>query len=334
MSPSPVTEQRPHELVWGLTNGVVLSKCLHAVAELGVADYIEHEAVSADELAARCGTHGGALDRVLRLLAEHGVFQPADSGFRHTPASELLRTDHPRSMRAYARMMGLPGFAEAFTHLDHSIKTGAPSVETVDPGGFWAYLRANPGDARIFGQAMTARAVADIAALLAAYDFAGFETIADVGGGRGHLLRAVLDAVPDAHGVLFELPDVIAALDFEHERMTPQRGDFFVDPLPAADLYVLMEIIHDWPDAECLTILSAVRRAAPLGAKVLVIETILHDDEPDPRGRMLDVIMLAISGGRERTVREFDELFRSTGFGAANLIQTAGALRMVETTAV
>jgi C-methyltransferase len=95
-----------------------------------------------------------------------------------------------------------------------------------------------------------------------------------------------------------------------------------------------MEIIHAWPDAECLTILSAVRRAAAPGAKVLVIETILHDHEPDPRGRMLDVIMLAISGGRERTVREFDELFRSTGFGDANLIETAGALRMVESTAV
>jgi hypothetical protein len=156
---------------------------------------------------------------------------------------------------------------------------------------------------------MTARATADIAALVNAYDFARFGTIADIGGGRGHLLRAVLDAAPNTRGVLFELPDVIAALDFEHERLTPQAGDFFVDPLPAADLHVLMEIFHDWPDAECLAILSAVRRAAAPGATVLVIETILHHEEPDPRGRMLDVIMLAISGGRERTARQFDELF-------------------------
>jgi len=139
---------------------------------------------------------------------------------------------------------------------------------------------------------------------------------------------------PDARGVLFELPDVIGALDVEHARLTPQAGDFFVDPLPAADLYVLMEIIHDWPDAECLSILSAVRRTAAPGATVLVIETILHDDRPDPRGRMLDVIMLAISGGRERTARELDELFQSAGFGKTTLIETTGALRMVETTAV
>jgi len=181
---------------------------------------------------------------------------------------------------------------------------------------------------------MTARAAADIGALVAGFDFTRFAAIADIGGGRGHLLRAVLDAAPDARGVLFELPDVIGALDVEHERLTPQAGDFFVDPLPAADLYVLMEIIHDWPDAECLSILSAVRRTAAPGATVLVIETILHDDRPDPRGRMLDVIMLAISGGRERTARELDELFQSAGFGKTTLIETTGALRMVETTAV
>jgi C-methyltransferase len=334
MNPAAVSQERPHEIVWRLTNGMVLSKCLQVVAELGVADHVDDEAVSAEELASRCGAHAEALDRVLRLLATHGIFEPVDAGFRQTPASELLRTDHPRSMRAYARMMGLRGFAGAFADLEHSIKTGAPAVETVNPGGFWAYLRENPDDARVFGEAMTARAAADIATLVDAYDFRRFHTIADIGGGRGHLLRAVLDAAPDAEGVLFELPEVIAALDVEHERLTTRAGDFFVDPLPAADLYVLMEIIHDWADAECLAILSAVRRAAAPGATLLVVETVLHDSEPDPRGRMLDVIMLAVSGGRERTASQFSELFRSSGFGAGIVIETAGALRMIETTAV
>jgi O-methyltransferase len=110
----------------------------------------------------------------------------------------------------------------------------------VHPGGFWAYLQERPDEAVIFGQAMQARAMADIAAILGAYEFAGFTTIADIGGGRGHLLRAVLEAAPAAHGVLFDLPDVVAALDFEHERLAPQGGDFFADPLPGADAYVLM----------------------------------------------------------------------------------------------
>jgi C-methyltransferase len=334
MSSSIAAAPRPHEVVWRMTNGVVLSRCLHAVAELGVADHVGDEPASAEELASRCGAHAEALDRVLRLLTVHGVFRTGDGGFQHTPASELLRTNHPMSMRAYARMMGLAGFVEAFAHIEHSIKTGAPAVETVNPGGFWAYLQDHPADAQIFGQAMTARAMADIATLLAAYDFSRFGSIADIGGGRGSLLRAVLDAAPSAEGVLFELPDVIATLDFEHARMTPRAGDFFIDPLPAADLYLLMEIMHDWADAECLAILSAVRRAAAPGARVLVIETILHDTEPDPRGRMLDVIMLAISGGRERTASEFSELFRSCGFSVGTVIETAGALRMIETTAI
>ena len=118
MSSSVAAEPRPHEIVWKLTNGVVLSRCLHAVAELGVADDVGDEAVSAEELAARCGAHAEALDRVLRLLSVHGVFQVEGGGFRHTAASELLRTDHPLSMRAYARMMGLAGFVEAFSHIE------------------------------------------------------------------------------------------------------------------------------------------------------------------------------------------------------------------------
>ena len=334
MSSSIAGEPRPHEVVWRLTNGVVLSRCLHLVAELSVADHVGDEAVSADELASRCGAHAEALDRVLRLLAVHGVFQPEGGGFRHTPASRLLRSDHPRSMRAYARMMGLPGFVEAFGHLEHSVMTGAPSVERVNPGGFWAYLQDNPDDARIFGQAMTARAAADIAALLDTYDFSRFATIADVGGGRGHLLRAVLEVAPEAVGILFEKPDVVGALDFTHPRLTTQAGDFFVDPLPAADLYVLMEIIHDWADAECLALLSSIRRAASPGATVLVIETILSETEPDARGRMLDVIMLAISGGRERTASQLGDLFRNSGFTSGTVIETGGALRMIQTTAV
>ena len=108
----------------------------------------------------------------------------------------------------------------------------------MNPGGFWAYLQANPEAAHIFGQAMKARAAADLATVLDAYDFGRFGTIADIGGGRGHLLRAVLDAAPNAAGFLFELPEVIATLDFEHARLTPLAGDIFVDPLPAADLYV------------------------------------------------------------------------------------------------
>jgi hypothetical protein len=144
----------------------------------------------------------------------------------------------------------------------------------------------------------------------------------------------VLDAAPSARGVLFDLPRVIAALDVEHERLTPRAGDFFADPLPAADAYVLMEIMHDWPDEECVAILGAIRRAADPGATLLVVENILRDDEPDPPGRTLDIVMLAITGGRERTPRQLHALFDRAGFAPGPVVDTAGPLRIAQATAV
>jgi hypothetical protein len=334
MSSAVATEKQPHEIIWTTTNGLVAARCLHAVADLGVADHIADDAVDAAQLAASCGADAGALDRVLRLLATHGIFEVVDGGFRHTPASELLRSDHPMSMRAYPRMMNLPVMAGTFARLDHSVRTGAPAAETVEPRGFWAYFESRPEEARIFGEAMTARAAADIAAIRDAFDFSRYDTIADIGGGRGYLLRAVLDATPGARGVLFDLPAVIGAVDFEHERLTARAGDFFADPLPVADAYVLMEIIHDWPDEECVAILSAIRRAAGPGATVLVVENILREDEPDLRGRTLDVVMLAVTGGRERTPRELGALFERAGFTAGPVVDTAGPMRIAEATAV
>ncbi len=327
MTPPPL---QPHETIWTLTNAVIPSTCLHVIAELGIADYIGDAPAAESELASRCGVDADALGRILGLLCDYGVFERADGGFRHSPASELLRTDHPMSMRGFPRMMGLPVFQTVIDRLSHSVRTGSPSMDTVEPKGLWAYLQDRPGEYEIFGQAMTAKAVADIAAVLGAYDFGRFATIADVGGGRGHLLRAVLDAVPTAEGVLFDLPEVIAALDFQHERLTPKAGDFFADDLPSADAYILMEVLHDWPDDACVTILEGIRRAARPGATVVVIENVIAEGRPDPRGRTLDVVMLAVTGGRERTATDLGVLFEQASLKAGEVVETAGPLRIVE----
>lgn len=326
--------RQPHEVIWALTNATVASRCLQVVAELGVADALEDEPASVETLAARCELDADALDRVLRLLAAHGVFERVNGGFRHTPASQLLRSGQPMSMRAFSRMMGMPVFSATFAQLDHSVRTGSPALEAVTPGGLWPYLQEHPDEARIFDHAMTAKAGADIAAVLGAYDFSRFGTIADVAGGRGHLLRAVLDAAPRAQGVLFDLPEVVGTLDVEHERLTAHAGDFFVDELPSADAYVLMDILHDWPDAECVAILSAIRRAAPRDATLLVVEDVLAEVGADPHGRTLDVIMLAVTGGRERTPCQLAELFDAAGFSEGEVIETAGPRRIVEAQAI
>ena len=210
------------------------------------------------------------------------------------------------------------------------MRTGRPGLEVLEPKGMWSYLQDRPAEADVFSRAMTAKAGADVAAVLAAYDFRRFETVADVGGGRGHLLRAVLDAVPDAAGILFELPEVVDALDVQDARLTAVAGDFFVDALPAADAYVLMDVLHDWADDECVAILSAIRRAARAGATVLVIENVLGEDRPDPRAGTLDVVMLAVTGGRERSPAELGALFERAGFALRRVVPTAGPVQVVE----
>ena len=244
-----------------------------------------------------------------------------------------MRSDHPMSMRAFSRMMGMPVIRASFDQLEHSVRTGSPAIELAAGDGLWPYLVGHPEEAQIFGQAMTGKAAADTAAVLGAYDFGRFDTIADIGGGRGHLLRSVLDAVPTAEGILFDLPDVIQTLDIGRDRLAARAGDFFVDPLPTADAYILMEVIHDWPDAEAAAIFTAIRRAASPGARVLIIENVLGDTESDPRGHTLDVIMLAVTGGRERTGSRLGGLLEAADFANISVIDTAGPLRIVEAVA-
>jgi C-methyltransferase len=177
---------------------------------------------------------------------------------------------------------------------------------------------------------MTAKASAEVAAVLEAYDFTGLGTIADIGGGRGHLLRAVLDTAPESDGILFDLPEVIDSLDVGHERMATMAGDFFVDSLPAADAYLLMEVLHDWADEECVTILSAIRHAAHDDSRLLVIEGVIPEDRADPRAATLDIIMLTVTGGRERTAAAFEMLFAHAGFCLDAIIPTASPMRIVQ----
>lgn len=319
-----------HETIRTVAMAGYAARCIHVVADLGVADVIGDEAVPTAELAASCAVDAGALGRVLRLLAAHGVFEHRDGGFAHSPASRLLRSDHPASMRAYARMMGQPSHWGSLTELAYSVRTGSPSLDLVEPKGSWAYLQSRPEEAETFGMAMTAKAGADIAAVLAVYDFRRFEVIADIGGGRGHLLRAVLEAAPDAEGVLFDLPYVTGNVAPDDDRFTVQTGDFFTDELPSADLYVLMAVLHDWDDDRCTTILRGVRAAADAHSTLLVIENVLTDEPSQLRVPTMDIVMLTATGGRERTAAEFSALFERSGFALTRIVETRSPMRIIE----
>lgn len=325
----------PFASVIQMAGGYCLARSLHVVADLGVADALDNAPRPARDLASDVGADPEALARVLRLLSAHGVFASCGEGFAHSDASRFLRSDHPQSLRPFARMFGLPIFWETSGAMESSVRTGLPATPSVYPEGFWNYLADRPEQGAIFNAAMAGKAQGAIGGILTSYDFSRFATIADIGGGHGHLLLAILDAVPRASGVLFELPQVIAgATGIASDRLTLQAGDFFRDALPACDAYLLMEIIHDWGDQESVEILRAIRRAASPGAALLVIEAIVPDDPGPDWSKMLDIHMLTLLGGRQRTRQEYESLLSASGFSLQREIDTHAGISILEATAI
>ena len=310
-------------------------RCLHVIADLGVADALDGSPRTAAELAASTGVDAGALARALRLVSAYGIFEARGEGYVHTPASRLLRKDHPQSMRSFVRMLGFPMYWKGFEILSHSVTTGKSAVEQLIPEGQWAYFAQHPELSRIFEQAMTEKAHGQIAGILSGYDFSPFQTIADIGGGLGHLLQAVLSNTPNAVGVLFDQPHVVNnAAAKASSRLKLQGGDFFKDSLPVCDAYMIMQVIHDWSDEESAAILSAIRRAAPAHAKLLLIEAIVPEDADPSWIKMLDIFMMVILTGKERTRREFESLLSTSGFCLDRVIDVGMGTNILEASVV
>jgi len=318
-------------LVADLARAHIPARCLHVVADSGVADAVGPNGATPVEIAAHVGLDADALDRMLRLLAAHGIFErTADGRYEHSPASSLLRSDHPHSLRSYVRMNGMPAFWDRYTELAATARNGRPNQDFASLVG---YLAAHPEESAIFNAAMVSKSRSVMPAVAAAYDFSGFGTIVDVGGGRGHLLKLILDRAPRVRGTLFELDYVIA-----DARPTPRlelvAGDFFAGPLPAADAYLLMDVLHDWNDADAARILATVREAAPPAARVLVIETLVAEAPGLHFSKSLDITMLAVTGGRERTEAQYRALLAAAGFRLARVLPTASQYSIVEAVTV
>ena len=319
---------QPAQTVWGLINSHTIARCLHVVADAGVADALGDEAASAADLAKTCGLDADALYRMLRLLSAYGVFARDGDCYVHTPESRLLRSDHPHSLRSFARMIGMPVIWDGFTRLDVPARTGRPAL---DWAGLVQYFAEHSQEASLFNQAMVGKSGTVVPAVIESYDFSRLNVIADIGGGRGHLIQAILERAPSASGILFELPHVVA--DTAHiasSRLQLMSGDFFTDALPEADAYILMEVIHDWPDSEAQSILRAIRRIAPRHSRLLIVEALVADTSGPHFSKMLDIIMLAVTGGRERTVSEYESLLGSCGFRFERVIPTASQYAIVE----
>lgn len=328
-----MTAKNPFACIQELAAGYFASRCLHVAAELGIADVLGDDAMGMEELAAATGADPDALARILRLLETHGLFRVENGVVTQTPASSLLRSDDPISMRGFARMFGLTLNWRSAELLLDSVRTGEAAAPRAFEGGFWGRLAEHPEEARVFDAAMVAKAVGQVGAIIGSYDFLPFRHIVDVGGGQGHLIRAVLKACPNARGTLFDLPHVVDAARSggdEGGRLTFQSGDFFKDALPSADAYVLMEVIHDWGEAPAAEIVANVRRSAPKTARLLLIETEVPENREPDWSKTLDIVMLTLFAARQRTASEYRSLLRAEGFEIRRAIDTGAGITVFE----
>lgn len=321
----------PDQALWSLINFHTIARCVHVIAEAGVADVVDAQPRPVADLARATGLNADALGRMLRLVSAHGVFTESACGYEHTPASRLLRSDHPQSLRAFARMIGMPAVWSGFTDLAHAARTGSPAKDST---AMFAYLADHPHEAGLFNQAMAGKSAGVVPVVADAHDFSGYRRIADIGGGRGHLLQAILQRVPGT-GVLFDLPHVIAEVpDIASSRLELMPGDFFQGPLPVADAYILMEVIHDWNDEKAAQILAQVRKAARPGARLLIIEAMVPGSPGPHFAKMLDIIMLAVTGGRERTQEQYARLLAAAGFRLERVTPTRSQYSIIDASAV
>jgi hypothetical protein len=313
-----------------LITGFSLTTAISAAAELGLADHLVKGPKSAAELAQLSGAHEDFLRRVLRYLASEGVFEerPGDL-FALTERSHWLRSDVPGSLRPRAAFTGSRLSWGAWGNLLQSLRSGTSAFRATFGEDIFDYLKHDDVAAATFNTFMAGQTAASVDAVLAAHDFAGVRELADIGGGRGALVAGVLKANPTARGTLFDLPEVIAtagplvAQAGVADRCRLVGGSFFESVPTGADLYVLKFILHDWTDEDCVRILGNCRRAMAPGARLLIVEHVIPEESGPHVARFMDINMMVMTSGRERTRREFDRLLAQAGLQLKQVASTS-----------
>lgn len=315
--------------------GFIPSQAIYVAAKLGLADLIGDAPKTVEALAHETETNAPSLRRLLRALASLGIFAEDRNGnFDNTPLSLTLRSDNPRSVRGAAIMYSSPPIWTSWGQLCESVMTGQPSFDRIHGTPFFEYLDSHPDDAAIFNAAMTSGSSVAMSAILSAYDFSKFRRIADVGGGHGALLHAILSANPNLHGVLVDLPKVVTGATTLRDGAIGNRcdivgADFFQSIPSGADAYVMKHVIHDWNNDDALKILRNCRRAIPADGTLLLIEWILKPSNQPDMGKLLDLNMLVNLNGLNRTESEFQLLLRQAGFSLTRVIP-AGPASIIE----
>jgi hypothetical protein len=316
--------------------GFAFTQMLYVAAQLGIADLLADGPKPIEELAAATGTHAPSLYRVLRALASLGIFaQDEGPRFALTPRAALLRTHFPGSLRSMAVYFGSPWDWRAWGHLLEGVRTGQTAFDLVHGVPLFTYLEQHPDEAAVFNQYMVEMPNRH-APVAAAYDFSGMQLVVDVGGGHGASLIALLQSNPALRGLLFDRPQVVADAKDQLEtagvaaRCDTLAGDFFTSVPAGGDAYLLSNVLHDWEDERALQILRNCRRAMADHSKLLVVEGVLPQGNEPSRIKLVDVIMLTLLGGQQRTEAEFRALYARAGFQLTNVVTTSSDVCVIE----
>jgi SAM-dependent methyltransferase len=307
-SPPAPGEKAPDAILWDVLRGAMTTKALAVVVDLGIADALADGPRPVEELAREAGVDPDALHRLLRALASDGVFGEGEPGvFCHTAASELLRGP---GWSEFAHLFG-GVFYGAVADLDQAARTGAATFPDRFGSDFWPWLGAHSDERKVFDRAM-AGGKERSAERLAALDWRAGDTVVDVGGGNGALLVELVRLRPELRGIVFDLPETDRDESVFGPNVQFVEGSFF-ERVPTGDAYVLSGILHDWDDERATAILRAIRAAAPPGARLLITETVVPPGNEREGAKWLDLLMLVLAGGRERTEPEWRVLLERAG---------------------
>jgi hypothetical protein len=326
----------PPELMNRLITGYWTTQMVYVAAKLKLADLLASGPRTAEDLAKPTSTHAPSLYRLLRGLASLGIFaEDSEHRFALTPLAECLRSDVPGSQNALAVMSGEEHYL-GWGQLLYSVQTGKTGFEKLYGMGVFDYLSQHEEQAKIFDAAMVGAHGRESAAMTDAYEFSDIKILADIGGGNGSLLTTVLQKNSHLRGILYDLPGVtdrakqsIAAAGLA-DRIEIIGGSFFESIPAGADAYLMRHIIHDWDDERSLTILKNIHKVINPQGKLLLVEGVIPPGNEPNFGKLLDLTMLTLPGGKERTEEEYRTLFKQGGFELTRIVPTAAEVSVIE----
>ncbi len=319
----------PQLAIMEMATGIWPALALRAFVKAGIADRLARGAASPGDIARDLSLHEDSVRRILRMLAGYDVVHETGGMYALTEIGRCAASESSTSVADFLRYVGEPWQLEPWSRLDETLRTGRPAFDVVYGSGFFEYTKEHPELGGLFDRAMSAVAKLHADAIAEAYDFSNASPVADIGGGAGLVLAAVLGRYPRARGLLYDLPGCVAAARAQlaglADRIDFVAGDFFQD-VPPAKTYILTHILHDWNDERALKILRNVTHSIGPDGRLLVAEAL---SEEDPNGwspaALTDAQMLAMLTGRERTRAEYAELFSQAGFTVKRVIPTAAA---------